>query len=76
INGLMFIVLFGQRLIMRLMSTLVYPFIISLIFMALILIPHWNGAILQTVSYSATGEGQGIKLSLRITFPVLVMSFN
>ncbi len=35
ILGLMFIVRFGQRLIMRVMSTLVYPFIISLIFMAL-----------------------------------------
>ncbi|VEB07089.1 serine transporter [Klebsiella pneumoniae] len=39
ILGLMFIVRFGQRLIMRVMSTLVYPFIISLIFMALFLIP-------------------------------------
>ena len=35
IRVLMFIVRFGQRLIMRVMSTLVYPFIISLIFMAL-----------------------------------------
>lgn len=76
ILGLMFIVRFGQRLIMRVMSTLVYPFIISLIFMALFLIPHWNGAILQTVSFSATGDGQGIMLSLLMTFPVLVMSFN
>lgn len=40
------------------------------------LIPHWNGAILQTVSFSATGDGQGIMLSLWMTFPVLVMSFN
>lgn len=31
ILGLMFIVRFGQRLIMRVMSTPVYPFIISLI---------------------------------------------
>ncbi|HCI3129739.1 TPA: septum formation initiator [Klebsiella pneumoniae] len=76
ILGLMFIVRFGQRLIMRVTSTLVYPFIISLIFMALFLIPHWNGAILQTVSFSATGDGQGIMLSLWMTFPVLVMSFN
>ena len=45
--------------------------------MALFLIPHWNGAILkQTVSFSATGDGQGIMLSLWMTFPVLVMSFN
>lgn len=68
ILGLMFIVRFGQRLIMRVMSTLVYPFIISLIFMALFLIPHWNGAILQTASFSATGDGQGIMLSLWMTF--------
>lgn len=44
--------------------------------MALFLIPHWNGAILQTASFSATGDGQGIMLSLWMTFPVLVMSFN
>lgn len=76
ILGLMLIVRMGQRLIMRVMSTLVYPFIISLIFMALFLIPHWNGAILDTVSLSAMGEGHGILLTLWMTFPVLVMSFN
>ena len=31
---------------------------------------------MQTVSFSATGDGQGIMLSLWMTFPVLVMSFN
>ncbi|VCW17467.1 Serine transporter [Klebsiella pneumoniae] len=69
---LMFIVRFGQRLIMRVMSTGL-SFIIS--FYGTFLIPHWNGAILQTVSFSATGDG-GIMLSLWMTFPVLVMSFN
>ncbi|MFO6295683.1 HAAAP family serine/threonine permease, partial [Pseudomonas aeruginosa] len=48
----------------------------SLVFMPLVLIPHWNGAIFQTVSFSATGDTQGIILSLWMTFPVLVMSFN
>lgn len=49
ILGLMFIVRLGQQLIMRVMSALVYPFIPSLIFMALFLIPHWNGAIFDSV---------------------------
>ena len=43
--------------------------------MALFLIPHWNGAILQTVSFSATGDETGIMLS-PVDDPVLVMSFN
>jgi serine transporter len=55
ILGLMFIVRLGQQFIMRVMSTLVYPFIISLIFMALFLIPHWNGAILETTTLSHGG---------------------
>nr|WP_287858845.1 aromatic amino acid transport family protein [Klebsiella sp.] len=76
ILGLMFIVRLGQRLIMRVMGTLVYPFIASLIFMALFLIPHWNGAILDSVDLSSTTTGQGVLLTLWMTFPVLVMSFN
>lgn len=76
IIGLMFIVRLGQQFIMRVMSTLVYPFIISLIFMALFLIPQWNGAILETMTLSHVGEGHGILMTLWMTFPVLVMSFN
>lgn len=76
ILGLMFIVRLGQRLIMRVMSALVYPFIASLIFMALFLIPHWNGAIFDSVDLSSTTTGQGVLLTLWMTFPVLVMSFN
>ena len=76
IIGLMFIVRLGQQFIMRVMSTLVYPFIISLIFMALFLIPQWNGAILETTTLSHVGEGHGILMTLWMTFPVLVMSFN
>ncbi len=57
ILGLMFIVRFGQRLIMRVMSTGLSLHHLAY-FMALFLIPHWNGAILQTVSFSATGDTQ------------------
>lgn len=60
ILGLMFIVLFltafdnaGDE------HPGVYPFIISLIFMALFLIPHWNGAILQTVRLQRHGRWAG-----------------
>lgn len=76
ILGLMFIVRLGQRVIMRVMSTLVYPFIASLIFMSLFLIPHWNGAIFETMDLTSSGTGQGILMTLWMTFPVLVMSFN
>ena len=76
ILGLMFIVRLGQRLIMRVMSALVYPFILSLIFMSLFLIPHWNGAILHTLNLSTVDNAHGMLLTLWMTFPVLVMSFN
>lgn len=76
ILGLMLIVRLGQQSIMRVMSTLVYPFIASLIFMALFLIPQWNGAILETTDLSYAGAGHGILMTLWMTFPVLVMSFN
>lgn len=76
ILGLMFIVRLGQQIIMRVMSTLVYPFIGSLVFMALYLIPHWNGAIFDTMDLNTVGTGQGILMTLWMTFPVLVMSFN
>ncbi|MBP6344641.1 MAG: HAAAP family serine/threonine permease [Neisseriaceae bacterium] len=77
ILGLMAIVRLGQSLIMRIMSWLTYPFIASLWFMGLYLIPQWNGAIFQEGTAASIGAtGSGVVMTLWMAFPVLVMSFN
>lgn len=76
ILALMLIVRLGQQMIMKVMSMLVYPFIGSLLFMSFFLIPHWNGAIFETMDLNYMGTGQSIFITLWMTFPVLVMSFN
>lgn len=73
---LMFIVRFGQETTMRVMSLLVYPFIGSLLLMGLYLIPQWNGAIFDFSHAADMGMGRGIFMTLWLTFPVLVLSFN
>lgn len=40
---LMIVVHFGEKIVVKIMSVLVYPFIIVLILIALALIPKWNG---------------------------------
>lgn len=72
---LLFIVRFGHDITVKVMSILVYPFIVSLIFMALWLVPHWNGAVFETMTPSFNAK-TSIWMTLWMTFPVLVMSFN
>ncbi len=73
IVGLLAIVRLGQDLIVRIMSYLVYPFIGTLLVIGLYLIPQWNTSIL---TYEAEGGVSGLMMSLWLTFPVLVFSFN
>jgi chromate transport protein ChrA len=40
----------GEQAIVKAMSLMVYPFIVALLFLAVYLIPHWNGGILTTAS--------------------------
>ncbi len=42
----MAIVRLGGQVIVKAMSVLVFPFVITLMGLALYLIPHWNGAII------------------------------
>ncbi|MBT9287273.1 MULTISPECIES: aromatic amino acid transport family protein [Bacillus] len=76
IAGLLFIVRFGQDAVMKTMSLLVYPFIGSLCLMGIYLIPKWNTAILDVTHLSLSGSGQGMFMTVWMTFPVLVLSFN
>ena len=45
--GLIAILNFGQDITVKVMSMLVYPFIVSLLFIAISLIPQWNTSMLS-----------------------------
>ncbi|MCQ5473021.1 serine transporter [Pantoea sp. AN62] len=77
IVGMMAIVRFGEKAIVKAMSILVFPFVAALMLLALYLIPQWNGAILDTLSMSGSETtGGGLWLTLWLAIPVMVFSFN
>ena len=78
IIGMMTIVRFGEQMIVKAMSVLVFPFVAALMLLALYLIPQWNGAALDTLSFSsaATTTGNGLWMTLWLAIPVMVFSFN
>ncbi|HAP82262.1 HAAAP family serine/threonine permease [Atlantibacter hermannii] len=78
IIGMMTIVRFGEPMIVKAMSVLVFPFVAALMLLALYLIPQWNGAALDTLSFSsaATTTGNGLWMTLWLAIPVMVFSFN
>ncbi|WP_333692600.1 HAAAP family serine/threonine permease [Atlantibacter hermannii] len=75
---MMTIVRFGEQMIVKAMSVLVFPFVAALMLLALYLIPQWNGAALDTLSFSsaATTTGNGLWMTLWLAIPVMVFSFN
>lgn len=75
---LMSIVHFGEELIVKVMSILVFPFIAVLMILALFLIPEWNGEIFSNVSLSGAGSdgSQSILMTLWLVIPVMVFAFN
>ncbi|MFS8293732.1 septum formation initiator [Enterobacter hormaechei] len=75
ISVLLLIVRAGQDITVKIMSLMVYPFILSLVIMSFWLIPQWNGALFEPVSSFSSG-GTGIVMTLWMVFPVLVLSFN
>ncbi|WP_336756771.1 HAAAP family serine/threonine permease [Pantoea sp. USHLN298] len=77
IVGMMAIVRFGEKAIVKAMSVLVFPFVAALMLLALYLIPQWNGAILNTLSFSGSETtGGGLWFTLWLAIPVMVFSFN
>jgi len=76
ILGLMTLVHFGEHLIVKAMSILVYPFVIVLVAMSLYLIPHWNASIFDHASATTNGVGKGMLMTLWLVIPVMVFSFN
>jgi serine transporter len=72
---LVFIINFGQKLIIRVMSFLVFPFIIALIALSLWMIHYWNFSIIYT-SFEHNHSFSGVILAIWIIMPVLIFSFN
>lgn len=75
ILGLMAIVRFGQEMIVKSMSILVYPFAAILFFLSWYLIPNWNSAIF-TESHFLHASGHSVLSTLWLIIPVMVFSFN
>lgn len=69
----------GSKIVTRVMSALVFPFIIVLIIIALMFIPHWNGALFSDFSASAALQdiaSQNFWRTLWLVIPVMVFAFN
>lgn len=75
ILALMAIIHFGQQLIVKSMSVLVYPFVCILMMLAVYLVPYWNTAIFQTAPV-ASSTSHGLLMTLWLVLPVMVFSFN
>ena len=74
ILGLLAVVRCGEQVIVKAMSMMVYPFIVALLFLAVFLIPHWNGGILTTAS--TLPAPSALLHTLWLAIPVMVFSFN
>lgn len=74
ILGLLAVVRCGEQIIVKAMSLMVYPFIVALLFLAVFLIPHWNGGILTTAS--SLPAPSALLHTLWLAIPVMVFSFN
>ena len=74
ILGLLIVVRCGEQVIVKAMSMMVYPFIVALLFLAVFLIPHWNGGILTTAS--TMPQPSALLHTLWLAIPVMVFSFN
>ena len=76
IIGMMTVVRFGEQMIVKAMSVLVFPFVAVLMLLAAYLVPHWHGAALETLSFSQASSGSSIWMTLWLAIPVMVFSFN
>ncbi len=74
ILGLLAVVRCGEQVIVKAMSLMVYPFIVALLFLAVYLVPHWNGGILSTAS--TVPAPSALLHTLWLAIPVMVFSFN
>ena len=69
----------GSRVVTRVMSALVFPFIAVLVFIALLFIPYWNGALFSNLSAAGIFEdiqSKNFWMTLWLVIPVMVFAFN
>lgn len=76
IVGMMTVVRFGEQMIVKAMSVLVFPFVAVLMLLACYLVPHWHGAALESLSFSQSNGDSNIWMTLWLAIPVMVFSFN
>ncbi len=77
ILSLVTIVHFGERITVKIMSFLVYPFICSLLLLGLYLIPHWSTAFFtQSDSLTQAIHTGAFYKTLWLAIPVIIFSFN
>jgi len=69
---LMFLVNYGEEIIIRAISFLVFPFVAAILLLSLFLIPNWNGGIFHAAPQSA----KETFVSMLFIIPVMVFSFN
>ncbi|WP_104697048.1 MULTISPECIES: aromatic amino acid transport family protein [unclassified Helicobacter] len=73
---LVLIMSLGHEKVVRIMEALVYPFIIILVISALWLIPKWNGALFENISFDAAVSGQSLWVVTLLILPTMVFAFN
>lgn len=78
--GLIFLVIFGRDMTVKIMSWIVYPFIAALVLLALYLIPQWDLSNLSLAGSFANADGGvgflGILKMIWFILPIIVFSFN
>ena len=72
---LMSIVCLGRDVVVNAMSLIVFPFIVVLMISALWLIPKWNMALFENISFSAV-NGQSMWMIILLILPTMVFAFN
>ncbi|WP_370931533.1 amino acid permease [Bartonella sp. DGB1] len=69
---------FGRIIVIKIMSFLVFPLIACLFLFSLAMIPHWNSAILETLSFSYVAPVEthnSLIKALLLSFPVMAFAF-
>ena len=77
VTSFMIIIRFGQDVIIKSVSILVYPFVAILVLLSFYLVPYWNCAILQYKSSNIDGNNfSSVLMTIWMVIPVMVFSFN
>lgn len=73
---LMFIILIGEKFIVKFMSILVFPFILSLLFLSFYLIQFWNFSVFHELKNFFYKYDFKIYHSIWDLIPIIIFSFN